>query len=155
MIVKQANFITSCPKVTHLAKRYIIWPTNASTYCNKYHATINACRSHVWSHIYFCMGKCTRGEVIHFGKKKEDIVNRYTCNTALFPQEVYDWVGGEESVPVHFTLHRVGDVQAIRHGDIIKSNKTISLAERVCLLSLYFNKIQYKSNTNKCKTKTM
>ena len=36
MIVKQAYFIALCPKVTHLAKRYIIWPTNASTYFNKY-----------------------------------------------------------------------------------------------------------------------
>ena len=47
----------------------------------------------------------------------------------LKQQEVYDWVGSLEQVPLHFTLQRGKEV--VRHSDPLEQDELLDLAERV------------------------
>ena len=44
-------------------------------------------------------------------------------------QEVYDWAGSQDDVPLHFTLQRGKEV--VRHSDSLEQDEVLDLAERV------------------------
>ena len=47
----------------------------------------------------------------------------------LLPQEVYDWLGSDVIIPLYFTINR--GAQVLRHDDLIATQETLNLAERV------------------------
>ncbi|XP_068718318.1 uncharacterized protein [Montipora capricornis] len=63
--------------------------------------------------------------VIRFNGGKK--MARLFSKKAFF-QEVYDWVGSQDDVPLHFTLQRGKDV--VRHSDSLEQDEVLDLAER-------------------------
>ncbi|KAJ7392444.1 hypothetical protein OS493_012108 [Desmophyllum pertusum] len=64
----------------------------------------------------------------HPGSSGRPAVGRRFKKDALY-QEVYDWAGSEESLPLHFVLKRNG-MEVVRHSDPIQGHGVLDLCER-------------------------
>ncbi|XP_074607841.1 uncharacterized protein LOC141860588 isoform X3 [Acropora palmata] len=58
---------------------------------------------------------------------RNEKTERRFCHGAVF-QEVYDWAGTLEELPIHFTLHSGGKL--ILHSDHIEGNSVVHVSRR-------------------------
>jgi len=52
-------------------------------------------------------------------------------------QEVYDWAGSLEDLPLHFTIHR--RQQVVLHSDLLQGHEVLDVREGVSAASVILN----------------
>lgn len=61
-------------------------------------------------------------------------------------KEMYDWLGSQQSVPLHFSLHRPFCREAVGHSAFVSMNETLAVIERVLCISMYIHAISTDVN---------
>ena len=61
------------------------------------------------------------------------------CGFCFILQEVYDWAGGADEMPLFFTLHKESRHTCISHKERLKGHEVLSFVERVSMVHYHLS----------------